>query len=116
MLNPRKLMFGSMPGELLTSDADKIRLKSDTLDASRLSGLVEIMESVEVVPVFARPVIEADRPDYVDHSAEIVVGDVTDEMSLGAFERTVAEYEGTSIPASSSNGTFSIDSNVYNGG
>lgn len=114
MLKPRKLMFGSMPGELLTSDADK--LKSDTPGASQLSGLDEIMESVVVVPVFARPVIGVDRPDYIDHSAEIVVGDVTDEMSLGAFERTLAEYEGTTIPANSSNGTFSIESNVYDGG
>ncbi|MDQ5885771.1 MAG: hypothetical protein QG628_168 [Patescibacteria group bacterium] len=91
MLKPRQLMLGTMPvGESLIGSAPP-EVSPDDSQASEYEG---IFECIVVVPVIARPDVFSKRNGWLDQTAEVVMGDITEEMSLSPFERTQAEYDG----------------------
>ena len=48
-----------------------------------------------VIPVFARPHVERQRGSgWIDHTAQVITGDVPDELSPTPFESAQMEYEG----------------------
>lgn len=90
MHDDRALIFGEIAG-------------GETVNWSVRAELAEIGEAselpfVEVVPVVARPRVymETRWTLSVDRSAQVVSGDVSEELSLDPFERTLRDYEGYS--------------------
>lgn len=87
----RKLMFGEMAGGETVNWANRADLDGvENFDLSAFGG-------AEVVPVVARPHVfmKPSAELMIDRSAEVVCGDVTDEMTLTPFERTQRDYDGT---------------------
>lgn len=102
-LHERQLIFGSVTGEML-SDRTPFINSSDLADRN-LEALVatdgidpEIASFIghEVVPVVARKHIDVHGggAGRIDHSAEVLMGDVSEDLSLTPFERTQMEYNG----------------------
>lgn len=95
MLNPRILMFGSMPGCETSIECFTSSETPSPADLEQDVAREGIFDCIVVVPVYARPDSPGTRDFGIDHSAQVVLGDVPEEMSLSAFERTLAEYNGT---------------------
>lgn len=92
MLQPRRLMFGEIPGG--QPEGDPFSYFDDPYAADEEDSVIAFDGEV-VIPVIARPDVIRKRADgFVDGTAEVVVGDVTEAMSMTPFERTQADYNG----------------------
>lgn len=117
MFYERRLMFGIPPDECVgdyTLDPEEL-LDSDAVDYE--SGEAVAFDGEAVIPVFARPYTE-ERLDRngVDHSAEILTGDVSEGMSLDAFDRAQAEYNGVDRRATPTNSFDDVSTEDYSHG
>lgn len=114
MFHNRKLMFGTPPDECEGGHAPDFEEILDPDEVNYGSDEIIAFNGETVVPVIARPYAEArlDK-DGVDHSAEIVMGDVPEGVSLDAFDRTQAEYNGLDRRATPMNSYDSVSGEDY---
>ena len=95
MANERRLIFGNLPGADATCDPFSYDDDPITpMEARKFPVPDSIFDGVVVVPVLARPWVETRSNGWIDNSAEILVGDIPDTMSMTPFERTQADYNG----------------------
>lgn len=116
MLYERRLMYGETLGNHSTNDP------FDYSDAPAIPASERIAppedlgyEEVVVVPVIASPYVEIrSNEGWEDKTAEILFGDIPDDVVPSAFDRTQMDYNGRDNRATPVIGFDDVSSVDYN--
>ncbi len=92
MRNYRQILFGEMAGA--NSNSFRGVGESEPDSEPVFLGNQTTFDGPEVLPVFGRPDCQVRRSVWIDHTVEVILGDVPESLSADPFERTLLEYNG----------------------